>query len=163
MTMKSFASGEAITAANWNAMVDQLPGSMVYLATPQATNFSGGGSASADAFLARVKLRPVQGDFLFLRFEAQRGSGNTTGDVVFKLRVADTELVGEVARQTVTAASYTKFALFSIDLRAMPVIGDATSLDCDLEIYTRSTPNAMQLRSLYVASSMHNSLGEVWQ
>lgn len=163
MTMKAFSSGEAITAANWNALVDELPGSMVYLMAPQLTSYSGGGSATADAFLARVKLRPVQGDFLFLRFEAQRGTGNTTGDVVFKLRLAGTETLAEIARQTVTTSGFTKFALFSVDLRAVSGIGDITGLDCELEIYTRSTPNAMNLRGLYVASSMHSNLTEVWQ
>jgi len=163
MTMKSFSSGEAITATNWNALVNELPASSVHLMSPQATEYSAGGSSTTDAYLGKVQLGQVQGDFLFLRFEAQRGSGNTTGDVVFKLRVAGTELVGEVARQTVTAASYTKFALFTIDLRSVPTIGDATGVACDLELYTRSTPNAMQVRSLYVASSLHNALGEVWQ
>lgn len=162
MSLKTFATNEEITSAALNSMLDDMPDSIVYCATPQSTTFGGGGGG-VPVIVGTLKLRPLLGSFLFFRFEAQRGSGNTQALVSFTARVANTDIVTQLAQVTVTAATWTKYLAWSPDLANLLILHNACGTDVDIETSITTSGNQGEMRGLVVQGSATNITRDVGQ
>lgn len=150
MALTNFDAVTSVTAAYLNGFVNQLPRTAVLARSSKESEATAATTAFTE--MARLKLRPMQGDYLHLSFD-QKGAFVSGGTA--RVRTVIEYLGGQLspADHDTSSASYST-ATRSIDMRSVTG-NDLTCEDCDLVFYGKgveSTTTAY-LRSIWVASS----------
>jgi hypothetical protein len=161
MALKNFAASEAVTSANLNAMVDDLPRAFVHSRTPDASVISTTSTTIVEK--GRVRLRPVTGNFVHIRYEVRFVNSLGVGEEVrtkleaFGLSIAN-------AKTTVGAINVYETVTYSLDMRTtMPAVGDVTCLDLDviLEMKAASIVSFAEVKNVMVICSDGPLLADV--
>lgn len=151
MALPSFNNSTVVTTAYMNNLPNALPRTVLLAASSRDTVAATNSSSFVE--LARVKMRPVMGDFVHLSFEHKAlGSG---GPIISTRTVL--EWAGQSLGPVDTDTSSTTFVTVSRSISMGNVDGnDLTAFDVDLVVYGRTksgTTPSMEMRSLHVHSS----------
>ncbi len=158
MALTNFDSTTPVTAGYLNDLVNRLPRTAVLARSSKESE----GSANSTAFveIARLKMRPVQGDYLHIDYEAKSEPLGGTVRTVFEY------LGGQLGAQDDVFTS-TSYARASRSVNLSSVSGnDLTCQDVDLVFYGKKPSPlspATYIRSILVISSDQASAASVGQ
>ena len=158
MPLTNFDSTTPVTASYLNDLINRLPRTAVLARSSKESEASTGSASFVE--LARLKLRPMQGDYLHLSFETK--AGVLGGTVRTLLEFTGAQL--GIQNDTTTSAS---FGVVNRSINMASVGGnDLTCEDVDLVFYGKVAAigaTAIVLRSIWVASSDQASPASVGQ
>lgn len=158
MPLTNFDATTPVTASYLNDLINRLPRTAVLARSSKESEATTGSASFVE--LARLKLRPVQGDYLHLAFESKAGPlGGTVRTVL--------EFTGvQFGAQDDTTTS-TSFGVVTRSINVSSLSGnDLTCEDVDLVFYGKvaiAGATALVLRSIWVASSDQASAASVGQ
>lgn len=152
MALSNWTANEVVTDSNYNEMVNDVPESQLYIATPFSTTFKGKASVTWQ-LLATLTLAPVLANYLCFRLQARASSGTAQ----FKFELEQSGVIENVYDETaISGSTWTDYEA-TIDLTTLATAGDVTGTDCVLKLYGN---DKVEIRAVHIYGGSSSAVAD---